>query len=88
MNTNLKNYYIDDDLNTEEEKAQNSIANIEYLIIYSLIIAFSLSLNGFFHLILSKLEFKEHVLAQFVYLMILFILMIILTYCLNIRLKF
>ena len=88
MSTHLKDMYIDDTLDTDFEKKDNSIANIEYLIVYSLIIAFSLSLNGFFHLILSKLNYKEHVLAHLIYLVVLFMIMIIMTHYLNIKLKF
>lgn len=79
-------YYDDDDDDVLYDDKMSS--NIQYLIIYSLIIAFSLSLNGFFHLILSKLQYKEHIIAQFIYLFTLFVIMIILTYKYDIILKF
>jgi len=89
MSCDQINIYDEEDmLKNVDVDVDKLIPNIEYLIIYSLIIAFSLSLNSFFHLILTKLEYKENINAQFIYLTILFVIMILLTYKCDITLKF
>lgn len=88
MSTQLRTIEIDQKIDTKEEVEESTVHNIIYLIIYSLIIAFSLSLNEFFHLILCHLSYKNHIIAQGIYLVILFLIMILLTFLLQIRLKF
>ena len=88
MQTNSATWEIDNTIDTPEEEEESTLHNVIYLIIYSLIIAFSLSLNEFFHLLLSHMSYKNHIIAQMIYLIVLFGIMILLTFILHIRLKF